>query len=92
MTVVRRLRRGEETAFLELLDGWPFRDGRRGSEFFSKYVDDDHRFSPENVWVAESSGRLVTCVQIFPRDLRVGEHQVPVGGIGSVFTAASHRR
>ncbi|MEM9405595.1 MAG: GNAT family N-acetyltransferase [Acidobacteriota bacterium] len=92
MAVVRRLDAGEEQRFLDLLDGWPFSDGRRGREFFRKYVFDDHRFRPDNVWVAEDSGRLVTCVQIFPRELRIDDHVVRVGGIGSVFTASSHRR
>lgn len=97
MTVVRQLRAGEESAFLELLDGWPFSDGRRGREFFRKYVDDDHRYAPENVWVAEEDGQLVSCAQIFPRQLYPREwseadRAVLAGGIGSVFTASSHRR
>ncbi len=90
--IVRQLEPGEEPRFLALLDGWPFGDGRKGSDFFRKYVDQDSRFEPANVWVAEDEGELVTCVQIFPRDMWLRGERVAVGGIGSVFTAPSHRR
>jgi hypothetical protein len=36
--------------------------------------------------VAEEAGRLVSCVQIFPRHLQVAGVPVPTGGVGSVFT------
>ncbi|MEB2346780.1 MAG: GNAT family N-acetyltransferase [Deltaproteobacteria bacterium] len=92
-----RLLRGEEReALVALLDGWvvPGWPGRPG-DFFRRYLDADPSFEPRNVVVAERAGRLVGCVQIFPRALRVrpgegpprnGFAQVPLGGIGSVFT------
>jgi GNAT superfamily N-acetyltransferase len=88
---IRTLRASEHEALLELLDGWELPDGWRGREFFRRYLDDDPTFSDENVWVAEDAGRLVSCVQIFPRALRVGTAIVPTGGIGSVFTRPEAR-
>jgi hypothetical protein len=38
------------------------------------------------------AGRLVSCVQIFPRPLAIGGQSVPTGGIGSVFTLPDYRR
>lgn len=41
--------------------------------------------------VAEEGGELLSCVQIFPRPVRIRGHAVPMGGIGSVFTHPEHR-
>ena len=67
-------------------------DGWQGRDFFRRYVEDDPTFSDENVWVAVDAGRLVSCVQIFPRPLQLRGEVVPTGGIGSVFTLPDHRR
>jgi predicted N-acetyltransferase YhbS len=89
---VRPLRRDEREALLALLDGWELPDGWRGRDFFRRYVEQDPTFADANVWVAEEGGALVSCVQIFPRTLRVAGANVATGGIGSVFTAPSARR
>jgi predicted N-acetyltransferase YhbS len=89
---IRTLRADEREALLELLDGWPLRAGRCGRDFFRRYVEDDPAYVDDNVWVAEAGGRLVSCVQVFPRLIRSTAGEVPCGGIGSVFTAPSHRR
>jgi hypothetical protein len=89
---VRLLRSDEREALLALLDGWELGDGWRGRDFFRRYVERDPTFDDANVWVAEEAGALVSCVQIFPRTLRVAGAVVPTGGIGSVFTAPSARR
>ena len=47
---IRQIEAGEENRFLRLLDGWPFSDGRKGSDFFRKYIDGDCRYEPANVW------------------------------------------
>jgi predicted N-acetyltransferase YhbS len=91
-TRLRTLRTGEIEALLALLDGWPFPDGQRGAEFFRRYVELDPAFEPRNVWVAERGGELVSCVQIFPRRVRIGGEALPMGGIGSVFTRPDARR
>jgi len=89
---IRTLERGEREALLELLDGWPLPDGWRGRDFFRRYVERDPTFADENVWVAAEDGALLSCVQIFPRPLRVAGAAVPAGGIGSVFTRDAARR
>ncbi len=91
-TQLRVLRPGEIEALLDLLDGWPFPDGQRGRDFFRRYIELDPAFEPRNVWVAEQDGYLVSCVQIFPRRVRIGGRILPMGGVGSVFTRPDCRR
>jgi hypothetical protein len=88
---IRTLRRDEREAVLDLLDEWPLSDGWRGRDYFRRYIDCDPTYVDENFHVAEQDGALVSCVQIFPRLLRVGGAAVPVGGIGSVFTSEKVR-
>ena len=89
---IRTLRKAEREPLLDLLDHWPISDGWQGRDFFRRYLEDDPTFADENVWVAVEAGRLISCVQIFPRPLRIRGRAVPTGGIGSVFTLAEHRR
>ncbi len=91
-TQLRVLRASEIEALLDLLDGWPFPDGQRGRDFFRRYVELDPAFEPRNVWAAEQGGDLVSCVQIFPRRVRIGGRILPMGGVGSVFTRPDCRR
>ena len=88
---IRTLCGDEHEALLDLLDGWELPDGWRGRDFFRRYLEDDPGFADENVWLAEDAGRLVSCVQIFPRRLRLGSAAVSTGGIGSVFTRPEAR-
>lgn len=89
---VRTLRPDERGALLDLLDGWEgLPDGARGRELFRRYIEIDPRFEDRDVVVAEDSGRLVSCVQIFARHARIGSAQVAMGGIGSVFTRPEMR-
>ena len=89
---IRTLEAGEGDAWLDLLDGWEMPDGWRGRDFFRRWIDHDPTWADENVWVAAENGELVSAVQIFPRELRVQDHSVPTGGIGSVYTRESRRR
>jgi len=88
---IRTLEPDERDALLELLDGWELSDGWRGRDFFRRYLEQDPSFEERNVWLAEEGGRLVSCVQIFPRALRVAGVAVPMGGVGSVFTRPEAR-
>jgi len=88
---IRTLCGDEHEALLDLLDGWELPDGWRGRDFFRRYLEDDPGFVDENVWLAEDAGRLVSCVQIFPRRLRLSSAAVSTGGIGSVFTRPEAR-
>ena len=67
------------------LDDWPMRD------LFARYVEGDPTFDPRDVWVAVESGALLSCVQIFPKELRVRGKSIPAGGIGTVFTHPEQR-
>jgi GNAT superfamily N-acetyltransferase len=89
---LRTLRRSEREPLLDLLDHWEMPDGWKGRDFFRRYLEDDPSFVDENVWVAVDAGRLVSCVQIFPRPLLIRGRAVPTGGIGSVFTLPDYRR
>lgn len=89
--LLRTLRSDERAAVLELLDEWPLGGPLRGRDFFRRYVEHDPTYRDENFLVAERDGRLVACVQVFPRLLRLRGAAVPTGGIGSVFTSASAR-
>lgn len=88
---IRPLTENDRDDFLYLLAEWPFGDERRGEEFFARSLDFDPRFRFDNVWVGERSGRLVSCCQIFPRELRIAGEPVPAGGIGTVFTRPQER-
>jgi GNAT superfamily N-acetyltransferase len=88
----RVLHRSERESWLALLDGWDVGDGWRGRDFFRRYLEQDPTYADENVWVAAQGGRLASCVQIFPRELRIAGAPVPMGGIGSVFTEPEFRR
>jgi predicted N-acetyltransferase YhbS len=89
---VRPLRDGEQTAMLDLAGLWPSPDERPLRDVFAGYVEQDPRFDPRDVWVAEDDGgALVSCVQIFPRKLVMHGQSVPTGGIGTVFTHPEHR-
>jgi GNAT superfamily N-acetyltransferase len=88
---IRTLRRDEREAVLDLLDEWPLSDGWRGRDYFRRYIDSDPTYVDENFHVAEQDGALVSCVQIFPRELRAGDTAIPTGGIGSVFTSEKAR-
>lgn len=89
---IRTLDRSERDAWLDLLNGWELPDGWSGRDFFRRWIELDPSFRDDNVWVVEEAGRLVSTVQVFPRELRVLSHAVPTGGIGSVYTRADRRR
>jgi len=88
---IRTLRADEHEALLDLLDGWELPDGWRGRDFFRRFLDHDPTYDDTNVLVAEEAGRLVACVQIFPRQLLVRGRAIPAGGIGTVFTRPEAR-
>jgi len=87
---VRPLRDGEQNALLDLAGLWPSPDDYPMRDLFARYVEEDARFDPRDVWVAEGDA-LVSCVQIFPRKLVMHGKSVPIGGIGTVFTHPEHR-
>lgn len=88
---IRTLEAGERDAWLDLLDGWEMPDGWTGRNFFARWPLHDPTYADDNVWVAAEGDQLLSTVQIFPREVRVLDHPVPTGGVGSVFTCPSRR-
>ena len=98
---IRLLREEEREEFLALLGEWEMPPPWQGraADLFRRYVERDPGFEVRNVVVAERGRRLVASVQIFPRRFRVPRvaapdsdfAEVPVGGIGSVFTRGEER-
>ena len=78
---IRTLRRSERELLLDLLDCWKVPDGWAGRDLFRRYIEDDPTLADENMWVAADDGRLVSCVQIFPRPLQVRGRAVPTGDV-----------
>jgi GNAT superfamily N-acetyltransferase len=89
--IVRTLCQNEREELLDLLDLWPQEAPWTGRTFFRRYIEEDATFEDRNYVVGEEAGRLVACVQIFPRPVRIRGHEVPMGGIGSVFTHPERR-
>ena len=83
---VRAARPGERDEVLDLLALW-FGD----REFFARYNQNDRKFRDGLCLVARDRGQLVSTVQIFDRAIRLGGRDVPMGGIGSVFTREDYR-
>ena len=77
----RRLQRGEEEAFLELMyTAFGF------EAHFARYLEFDEDLGAEDTWVIESEKRIVSGVQIFTRHIRMAGERLLLGGIGSVAT------
>lgn len=88
---IRTLRSDERDILLDLLNGWEMLDGWQGREFFARQMESDPTYRDDNTWVASEGERLLSCVQIFPRRIRVLGHAISAGGIGSVYTDPTRR-
>jgi GNAT superfamily N-acetyltransferase len=82
---VRAIEPHERGAVLDLLDEWISRD------FFARYFEHDPAFRDELCFVAVDGDRIVSTLQVFGKDVRTNGSTLRVGGIGNVFTTASHR-
>jgi predicted N-acetyltransferase YhbS len=83
---LRTLRADEREPVLDLLqEAFGFR------QLFAAYMDHDPCYRPDDYHVASLDGELVSCVQIFTKDIRLRGHVVRLGGIGSVATHPQHR-
>lgn len=88
---IRTLKEAERDRLLDLLDQWELQDGWHGRNFFRRSMDYDPSYRDQNFWVAAKGEKLLACVQIYPRRIRVLGHGIPTGGLGTVFTAPEHR-
>lgn len=78
-------RASDRDEVLDLLARW-YND----RDFFARYHHDPG-FRDDLCLIARDSGRIVSTVQIFDRTVSLGGHHVPMGGIGSVYTAEESR-
>ena len=78
---VRTIDASERDAVLDLLAGWL---NDRG--FFARYFQHDPAFRDDLCFVAVDGFRMVSCLQVFRKAVRVGDAVLDVGGIGNVYT------
>jgi predicted N-acetyltransferase YhbS len=84
---IRTMRQGEREPVLDLLEGaFGFR------EIFARYMQRDPLLQPEDTLLALVDDTPISCVQIFSKRIRLRGETLPLGGVGSVATATSHRR
>ena len=84
---MRKLRSGEEEAFLELMHS-----AFGPEEHFALYLEFDDLLSAEDTWIICVGERIVAGLQIFTRRVWLGGESVLLGGIGSVATHADYER
>ncbi len=82
---VRTIETRERSAVLDLLGEWISR------EFFARYFEHDPGFRDDLCFVAVDDGRIVSTLQVFEKEVRVGGATLRVAGVGNVFTTATHR-
>jgi predicted N-acetyltransferase YhbS len=82
----RTIERDERDAVLDLLAQW-----LNDRAFFARYFRHDPTFRDDLCFVARDRGRIVSTLQIFRKQVRVGDAVVQVAGVGNVFTAAEYR-
>jgi predicted acetyltransferase len=61
-------------------------------EYFERHVLRDPTLRPEDTLIARHDGRIVSSVQIFPRQCWIDGRIVAFAGIGNVATDPAHRR
>lgn len=59
--------------------------------YFEPFYLNDTSYLPEQSWVVEQDGRLVSHLRVFDRWIRVGRTKLHVAGIGNVITARDAR-
>jgi GNAT superfamily N-acetyltransferase len=76
----------ERGAVLDLLAHW-----LNDRAFFARYFQHDPTFRDDLCFVALDRGRIVSTLQVFRKQVRIGHAVVQVAGVGNVFTAAEYR-
>ena len=84
---MRKLRSGEEKAFLELMHS-----AFGPEEHFALYFEFDDLLSVGDTWIICAAERIVAGLQIFTRRIQLAGENVLLGGIGSVATHADYER
>ena len=84
---MRKLRPGEEEAFLELMHS-----AFGPEDHFALYFEFDDLLSAEDTWIICVGERIVAGLQVFTRRVRFAGEKMLLGGIGSVATHADYER
>ncbi len=82
----RTIKREERDAVLDLLAQW-----LNDRAFFARYFQHDPTFRDDLCFVALDRGRIVSTLQVFRKQVRIGDVVVQVAGVGNVYTAAEYR-
>jgi len=85
-TEFRTIRPHERDAVLDLLAHWL---GDR--EFFARYFRYDPTFRDDLCFVAIEAGEIISTLQVFRKQVRIGHAVAQVAGIGNVYTADAYR-
>ncbi|TMD47830.1 MAG: GNAT family N-acetyltransferase [Chloroflexi bacterium] len=59
--------------------------------YFEPFYLNDSSYRPEQSWVVEQHGRLLSHLRIYDRWIRVGQAKMHIAGIGNVITAQDAR-
>jgi len=82
----RTITTDERDAVLDLLAHW-----LNDRAFFARYFRHDPTFRDDLCFVALDRDRIVSTLQVFRKQVRIGEAVVQVAGVGNVFTATGYR-
>jgi len=58
---------------------------------FRELSERDPWFKPENILLLRSSDKIASCLQIFPKPIRIGSASVTIAGVGNVATHPEYR-
>src|SRR5205807_9469652 len=59
--------------------------------YFEPFYLNDSSYRPEQSWVVEQHGRLLSHLRIYDRWIRIGRAKMRIAGIGNVITARHAR-
>src|SRR6266704_2778572 len=59
--------------------------------YFEPFFLNDTSYRPEQSWVVEQNGRLLSHLRIYDRWIRVGRAKLHIAGVGNVITARDAR-
>src|SRR5437588_7779124 len=59
--------------------------------YFEPFYLNDSSYRPEQSWVVEQGGRLLSHLRIYDRWIRVGRAKLHIAGVGNVITAQDAR-
>ncbi|MFL5627477.1 MAG: GNAT family N-acetyltransferase [Ktedonobacteraceae bacterium] len=85
-TLVRRATPGDIEAILNLLTDYGL-----PRSYFEPFYLNDSSYRPEQSWVVEQDGRLVSHIRIYDRWMYVGQTKLHIAGLGNVITAPDAR-